>query len=58
MEKRLELNDSNDVERLCGGCAAMYGYPLAFTKSRKAVYDAKIIFFGSNGFSLLLFGSL
>ena len=26
----------------------MYGYPLAFTKSRKAVYDAKIIFFGSN----------
>ena len=22
----------------------MYGYPLAFTKSRKAVYDAKIIF--------------
>ena len=54
MEKRLELNDSNDVERLCG----WYGYPLAFTKSRKAVYDAKIIFFGSNGFSLLLFGSL
>ena len=36
----------------------MYGYPLAFTKSRKAVYDAKIIFFGSSGFSLLLFGSL
>ncbi len=33
----------------------MYGYPLAFTKSRKAVYDAKIIFFGSSGFSFCFF---